>query len=197
MINKKATSPEDHQSRPSGNPNDASSKKPSNWLPQLYGFGGLILLIFLVQTVSGLYLALFFQPTPGEAWKSITFIENNVPLGDFFWSLHRWGALAAVPLIMLHVLHLFWREAYWKSPGAAWLSGVLLLLFLLAFMISGYLSHWDFRAYWATLTMLNWRESLPLFSGALGWLLSASSPGDLAPVARWYSLHVVFLPLLF
>ena len=175
---------------------NAPSRRAFHWLPRLYGVGGLILLVFLVQAISGVYLAMFFQPTPAEAWKSITFIEKNVILGDFFLTLHRWGALATVLLIILHVLHLLWCGAYRKPRRLTWFSGVLLIFPAIALVITGYLLPWDFRAYWATLTMMNLRESLPLFSGVLSWLLSASTPGDLAPVARWYFLHIALLPFL-
>ena len=160
-------------------------------------FGGLTLLVFLLQAVSGFYLAVFYQPTPAEAWDSITFIENGVLWGGFFLALHRWGALASVLLLMLHALNMIWSGAYRKPRSGRWLSGLLLLPLTAAFVVTGYLLPWDFRAYWMTLTMGNWRESLPLFSGALDfWLLSANTPGGAVPLARWFVLHAALLPLL-
>jgi quinol-cytochrome oxidoreductase complex cytochrome b subunit len=192
------SSPEDDSSgRQADKPNASpSTKKAFSWLPRLYGFGGLILIVFLVQAISGFYLAMFFQPSPAEAWKSLTFIEENVVLGNFFVGLHRWGALATILLIMLHVLHLLWCGAYRKPRGLTWFSGVLLIFPAIAFVITGYLIPWDFRAYWAALTMMNWQESLPLFSGLLAWLFSDNTPGGLAPVARWHVLHIALLPFL-
>ncbi|MDR2726275.1 MAG: cytochrome b N-terminal domain-containing protein [Candidatus Adiutrix sp.] len=165
------------------------------WKPGRPDFGGLLLLVFLLQAVSGFYLAMFYQPTPAEAWDSLTFIENEVAGGGFFRALHRWGALVSALLLMLHAVHMIWNGAYRKPRR--WLSGLPLLLLFAAFVVTGYLLPWDFRAYWSVLTMGNWLEPLPLFSEALDfWLLSAGSPGGAAPLARWFVLHGALLPLL-
>jgi quinol-cytochrome oxidoreductase complex cytochrome b subunit len=168
----------------------------SGWIARLHGVGGLLLLVLVVQAVSGVYLAMFYQPAPVDAWKSVAFIENKVALGGFFLALHRWGASVSALLLIIHVLCLIWSGAYRKPRESAWFSGILLVLLTAAFAVTGYLLPWDFRAYWAALTMENWLEHLPLFSGVLGWLLSAKTPGGVVPVARWFTLHAVLLPLL-
>gem|GEM_PF-243542 len=162
---------------------------------RLHGFGGLILLVLLVQALSGLYLALFYQPSPTEALSSLVLIEKKVLLGDFFFSLHRWGAPVTALLIIFHVLQMLWYGAHQKARTLTWLSGLPLVLVAAAFMLTGFLLPWDFRAYWATLTMGNWLEQLPLFSSLLGWLLSAT-PSGAVPVARWFVLHTLLLPLM-
>ena len=158
--------------------------------------GGLILFVFLLQALSGLYLALFYQPSPVEAWRSVVFIENELSSGVFLRSLHRWGAPALALLLAVHILHMIWSGAYRKPRTLTWLSGILLLPLIVAFVVTGYLLPWDFRAYWAALTMGNWLEDLPLFSGALDWLISSDTPGGAVPVARWFVLHIALLPLL-
>jgi len=172
-----------------------NEQKSPGWIARLHGFGALILLVFLVQAVSGLYLSLSYQPNPATAWKSIVFIEKELLLGDFFFLLHRWGALVSVLLIIFHVLQMVWCGAYRKARALTWLSGLPLMLYSAAFMLTGFLLPWDFRAYWAALTMVNWLEQLPLFSSFLGWLHSAA-PGGAVPVARWFVLHTVLLPFL-
>jgi len=162
---------------------------------KLYGFGGLLLVVFLIQVVSGIYLAFYYQPSPSEAWKSVVFIGKEPLLGDFFFALHRWAAFVAAILLIFHIMYHIWGGTYRKVRKDVWFSGVLLMLFAFAFAITGYLLPWDYRSYCVALTMVNWQENLPLFSSFLSWLLS-EAPGGAVPVARWFVLHAVLLPIL-
>jgi quinol-cytochrome oxidoreductase complex cytochrome b subunit len=162
------------------------------WLGRL---GGLTFLVFLFQAASGIYLAMFFQPTPADAWDSIEFIEKNVRAGAFFRSLHRWGAFVLMLFLALHVLRVLFRGA-WRQRRLRWYTGILLLLLVPASAVTGYLLPWDFRAYWTVKTIGNWLDHLPLFSGALKWLLFSDTMGGVVPVGRWYAIHILVLPLL-
>jgi quinol-cytochrome oxidoreductase complex cytochrome b subunit len=153
-------------------------------------------LFCLLQVLSGIYLAFFFQPTPADAWTSLEFIEKSVPLGKFSHSLHRWGAFAVMSFLILHLLRYIWLGAYRTAAKAVWISGIFLLLTLAAFIVSGYLLPWDFRAYWTVKTVGNWLDHLPFFADTLRWLLFTDTPGGVVPVNRWFALHTLVLPLL-
>ncbi|MDR1241202.1 MAG: cytochrome b N-terminal domain-containing protein [Deltaproteobacteria bacterium] len=166
------------------------------WVNWLYCFGGLTFIVFLLQVLSGIYLAMFFQATPADAWTSIEFIEKNVRMGGFCRSLHRWGALIMVLFLIIHVLRILYHGAYRSPRGLNWISGVALLLLTLAFAATGYLLPWDFRSYWTVKTIGNWLENLPLFADALKWLLFSDAPDGVVPVGRWFSIHAIVLPAL-
>jgi quinol-cytochrome oxidoreductase complex cytochrome b subunit len=157
--------------------------------------GGLIVLVFLFQAASGAYLAMFFQPSPADAWTSIEFIESQVRMGAFFRSLHRWGAFVLTVFLALHLLIMIfrgaWRRGWWK-----WCTGILLLALAGAFIVTGYLLPWDFRAYWTVQTIGHWLDRLPLFAGALKWLLFSDAANGVVPIGRWFALHILVLPLL-
>ena len=160
-----------------------------------YGFGALTLVVLLLQVLSGIYLSMFFQPGPAEAWKSIEFIEESVAGGFFVRSLHRWGAFVMMIFLIFHIVQALFRGAYRAPRELNWFAGLLLLLLTVAFIITGYLLPWDFRAYWTVQTISNWFEDLPLFSGALRWLLYTDAPHSIVPVGRWFSIHILVLPL--
>ncbi|MDR2801093.1 MAG: cytochrome b N-terminal domain-containing protein [Desulfovibrio sp.] len=157
--------------------------------------GGLIVLVFLFQAASGIYMAMFFQPTPAEAWTSIEFLEAQVRAGAFFRSLHRWGAFVLMLFLALHLLIAVFRGA-WRRGWRKWCSGILLLALAAAFVVTGYLLPWDFRSYWTVKTIGHWLDRLPLFAGALKWVLFSDTVNGVVPVGRWFTLHVLVLPLL-
>ncbi|MDR2825601.1 MAG: cytochrome b N-terminal domain-containing protein [Deltaproteobacteria bacterium] len=166
------------------------------WTNWLYCFGGLTFLVLLLQLLSGIYLAMFYQPAPAGAWTSIEFIEKSVWLGKFCRSLHRWGAFVMMFFLIIHVLRVIYHGAYRAPRELNWICGVLLLLLAAAFVVTGYLLPWDFRAYWTVKTIGNWIEQLPLFGDTLKWLLFTDTPNGIVPVGRWFFIHTLVLPLL-
>ena len=54
--------------------------------------GSATLTAFLVQAVTGVILAMYYKPTPGDAYSSIQNITDHVTLGWLVRGMHRWGA---------------------------------------------------------------------------------------------------------
>src|SRR6185437_6880225 len=54
--------------------------------------GSATLTAFLVQAMTGVILAMFYKPSPNEAYESIQHITNDVEFGWLVRGMHRWGA---------------------------------------------------------------------------------------------------------
>jgi len=52
---------------------------PKHRYTPLHLFGGVALFFFTVQIVTGILLLLYYKPTAGEAFKSVEFIDTQVP----------------------------------------------------------------------------------------------------------------------
>jgi ubiquinol-cytochrome c reductase cytochrome b subunit len=113
-------------------------------------FGSVALFVLLVQAVTGILLALNFAPTPQEAYPSLRFIMQQVVAGRFIRGLHHWGASLMVITAVVHMTQVFLWKAYKRPHDLTWVIGVLLLLVILGFGLTGYLLPWDNRAYWGT-----------------------------------------------
>src|SRR6266853_1539060 len=68
-----------------------------------YYFGGLSLLFFLVQLVTGMLLLLYYSPTSGTANESVRFIITQVPSGWLIRSLHSWSANLMIGTLLVHL----------------------------------------------------------------------------------------------
>src|SRR5512136_2759545 len=55
-------------------------------------FGGLSLLVFLVQVFTGMLLLMYYKPDPQAAWDSVTFVKSNVSMGWLVQRIHTVGA---------------------------------------------------------------------------------------------------------
>ena len=74
--------------------------KGTNWF---YTLGSATLFAFIVQAVTGVFLAMFYTPSPTQAYASIAHINNDVFLGEFVHGMHKWGSSVMVILIFLHM----------------------------------------------------------------------------------------------
>ena len=108
-----------------------------------YYTGSAILLLFVIQIVTGFMLALYYRPTLEEANTSVARIITEVPLGWIFRSVHSWSASFMIALVFIHLLSIWITKSYRKPRELTWMSGVFLLVVSLAFGFTGYLLPWD------------------------------------------------------
>ncbi|TAJ34980.1 MAG: c-type cytochrome [Nitrospirae bacterium] len=160
----------------------------------IYVFGSATLFLFVLQAITGMFLAVYYAPTPDHAYDSIRFIETQVAFGAFVRGLHHWGASAMVTAIGLHMLQVFLYGAYNPPREALWMVGVVLFLITLGFAFTGYLLPWDQNAYWATQVGINMVGTVPVVGDLLVRLLRAGETLGALTLSRFFAVHVLFLP---
>ncbi len=160
----------------------------------IYVFGSVTLFLFLTQLISGMFLALYYNPSPDHAYDSIIFIDQEVPFGYFVRGLHHWGASLMMVAIGLHMLQAFLYGAYKRPREVMWIVGVVLFLLTLAFGFSGYLLPWDQKAYWATQVGINMVGTIPLVGDLLVRIIRGGDQLGALTLNRFYALHTLFLP---
>ena len=68
-----------------------------------YTLGSATMFAFLSQAVTGVFLAMYYEPDPTRAYESASRITNDVFLGEFVRGMHKWGASVMIILIFLHM----------------------------------------------------------------------------------------------
>ncbi len=160
----------------------------------IYVFGSVTLFFFVNQVVTGMFLALYYAPTPDSAYASVRFIQETVSLGGFVRGLHHWGASAMMVAIGLHLLQTYLYGAYKPPREPMWTVGVLLLFLTLAFGFTGYLLPWDQRAYWATQVGVNMVGTVPWVGETLARVVRGGEEMGALTLSRFFAVHVLFLP---
>src|SRR5689334_15603676 len=125
-------------------------------------FGSVALFLFLIQIFTGTLLAFNYAPTPGDAYDSLSYIVRQVTAGRLIRGLHHWGASLMIIVVVLHMTQVFLYGAYKKPRETTWMIGVVLLLIVLGFGLTGYLLPWDNRAYWGTMVTTTIAGQAPL-----------------------------------
>src|ERR1700745_1424241 len=63
-------------------------RETASWF---YVFGSAAFIVFILQIVTGIMLALIYVPSAGEAWSSLQILNHNVAAGWYIRALHGWG----------------------------------------------------------------------------------------------------------
>jgi ubiquinol-cytochrome c reductase cytochrome b subunit len=156
--------------------------------------GSILLLLLAVQFVTGVALAMYYVPTPLLAYDSVRFITDTISFGWLLRGLHFWGASFIVVAAAVHLLRVFFYASYKAPREVTWLTGVVMLLLILAFALSGYLLPWDQKAYWATTVTINIAAGTPVVGEQVASVLRGGTHLGALTLGRWYAAHVFLLP---
>jgi ubiquinol-cytochrome c reductase cytochrome b subunit len=162
----------------------------------IYVFGSATLFLFILQAVTGMFLALYYAPTPDHAYDSLRFIETEIAFGAFVRGLHHWGASGMVVAIGLHMLQVFLYGAYKPPRELLWMVGSVLFIIVLGFAFTGYLLPWDQNAYWATQVGINMVGTVPIIGDWLAPVIRGGETLGALTLSRFFALHVLFFPAL-
>ena len=166
--------------------------KGTNWF---YTLGSATLFAFLNQAVTGVFLAMFYQPNVnGGAYESVRYITDDAFLGQLVRGMHKWGASVMIILIFLHMGRVFFFGAYKYPRELTWIIGVVLLILTLAMGFTGYLLPFDQRSYWATIVANNITGTGPIVGPYLADFLRAGPEIGATTLSRFYAIHMLLVP---
>ncbi|MBS1827903.1 MAG: cytochrome b N-terminal domain-containing protein [Acidobacteria bacterium] len=161
-----------------------------------YYWGGISLLFFVVQLLTGILLLVYYRPGK-EAFESVRQITYDNDFGWLIRSAHSWSANLMVFALFVHLFSVLFMKAYRKPREFGWWSGLGLLSLVMLFGFSGYLLPMDQLAYFATKVGLQIPGMIPGISGMVEDLVRGGPQVGEATVQRFFALHVVILPLVF
>jgi menaquinol-cytochrome c reductase cytochrome b subunit len=165
--------------------------KGTNWY---YTLGSATMFAFISQAVTGIFLAMYYEPDASRAYDSASHITNEVFLGEFVRAMHKWGATVMVILIFLHMGRTFVFGAYKYPREMNWIIGVVLLVLTMVMGLTGYLLPFDQRSYWATIVAVNINASGPFIGPYLADFMRGGPEFGSTTLARFYSLHMLLVP---
>jgi len=169
-------------------------------LSYTYCLGGSSFFLFIVLTVTGIFLMFFYTPAAGTgtelAYADMQQLTTSVPFGELVRNMHRWSAHLMVLTTFLHMARVFYHGAYKPPREFNWVVGVILLLLTLLLAFTGYLLPWDQLALWAIVVGADIAGFTPVFGEEVRFLLLGGAEVGPDTLLRWYVLHVLALPFV-
>jgi ubiquinol-cytochrome c reductase cytochrome b subunit len=172
----------------------AEHEVPRDTASWFYVFGSAAFVVFILQILTGIMLALVYVPSAGEAWNSLQTLNHSVTLGWFIRAMHGWGSNFMVAIVLIHMVQVFLFGAYKFPRELTWVIGVFLLLMTLGMAFSGQVLRFDQDAYWGLGIGASIASRVPVMGPAIVNLLLGGPIIAGATLSRFFALHVFVIP---
>jgi ubiquinol-cytochrome c reductase cytochrome b subunit len=163
----------------------------------LWSFGVLVMLVFAILVVSGIFLLMYYKPDAHLAFDSVNkTIMMDVEYGWLFRHTHAVAASIMFLVLYIHMARGIYYGSFKPPREIVWITGYILFVLMSATAFTGYLLPWGQMSYWAAQTITTLFEKIPFIGPDLVVWIRGNYIVEDATLTRFFALHVVFLPLL-
>ncbi len=156
-----------------------------------WNFGSLAGITLVVMILSGIFLAMHYEPNTKEAFDSVEYIMRNINYGWFLRYLHANGATMFFIVVYIHMFRGLYYGSYKAPRELLWILGVVILLLMMATAFMGYVLPWGQMSYWGATVITNLFSVLPFGESIVEWLWGGFSV-DNPTLNRFFALHYLF-----
>ena len=160
-----------------------------------WGLGGMAAVLIFLQLGTGLLLKFVYVPTPLDAYTSILALNNEVIFGQLIRNIHHWSANFLVPIVLLHMLRVFFTGAFHPPRQFSWIIGLGLFGLVLTANFTGYLLPYDQLAYWAVTVSTGMLEYVPVIGHRLQEIIQGGNEIGPATLSIFFAIHTAVVPL--
>nr|ABK20169.1 cytochrome b [Tupaia belangeri] len=165
---------------------------PSN-ISSWWNFGSLLGVCLVLQSATGLFLAMHYTADTATAFSSVTHICRDVDYGWVIRYLHANGASMFFACLFLHVGRGLYYGSYMYLE--TWNIGVILLFATMATAFMGYVLPWGQMSFWGATVITNLLSAIPYVGTDLvEWIWGGFSV-DKATLTRFFAFHFI-LPFI-
>jgi len=166
------------------------SPQPSN-ISYLWNFGSLLGFCLIIQIVTGVTLAMHYNPSVLEAFNSIEHIMRDVNNGWLIRYLHSNTASAFFFLVYLHIGRNLYYGSYKAPRTLAFTIGVIILIAMMATGFLGYVLPYGQMSLWGATVITNLLSAIPWIGQDLVEFIWGGFSVNNATLNRFFALHFV------
>lgn len=160
---------------------------PAN-ISYFWNFGSLLGVALGTQILTGIFLAIFYVRDTRLAFERVDHLIRDVNYGWLIRTIHANGARIFFCFLYLHM----GRGVYYGSYhmiSETWLSGVTLLLLVIATAFLGYVLPWGQMSFWGATVITNLFSAIPFIGNDIVTWLWGGYSVDCPTLTRFFSLH--------
>ncbi len=157
--------------------------------------GGTPAYLFVVQIVTGILLAFYYEAAIPSAYESVRYITEEATLGWYIRSIHRWAATMMIAAVILHQIRVYFTAAYRRPREFNWMIGMALLMCTLLTGFTGYTLVFEQPSYWGLTVAGNITGAVPIVGGPMKEMLLGGDVIGERTLSRFYILHAAILPV--
>ena len=167
---------------------DAS--QPSN-ISYAWNFGSLLLICLIIQIITGVTLAMHYNPSIFEAFNSIEHIMRDVNNGWLVRYLHSNTASAFFFLVYLHIGRGMYYGSYRAPRTLVWTIGTVIFILMMATAFLGYVLPYGQMSLWGATVITNLMSAIPWVGQDIVEFIWGGFSVNNATLNRFFSLHFV------
>ena len=160
-----------------------------------FALGGTPAYLFVVQIVTGILLAFYYEATPTQAYDSVRYITEEVAYGWFIRGVHKWAATLMIAAIILHQMRVYFTGAYRRPRELNWVVGMCLLVCTLLTGFTGYSLVFEQLSFWGATVGANITDTVPVVGGLLKNLMLGGEAYNERTLSRFFIIHAAVLPV--
>jgi len=165
---------------------DAS--QPSN-ISYLWNFGSLLAFCLGIQIITGLFLAMHYNPSVLEAFNSVEHIMRDVNNGWLIRYLHSNTASAFFFLVYLHIGRGLYYGSYRAPRTLVWVLGIIIFLLMIVTAFLGYVLPYGQMSLWGATVITNLMSAVPWIGQDIVEFLWGGFSVNNATLNRFFALH--------
>jgi len=160
-----------------------------------YSFGSLVGLVFAIQIMTGIFLAMHYTAHTELAFSSVVHIMTDVKNGYLIRYLHANGASMVFILLYIHIGRGLYFRSYVYTRRYLWWSGIVIFLLMIITAFIGYVLPWGQMSFWGATVITSLVTAVPFVGEIIAhWIWGGFSVNN-ATLIRFYSLHYL-LPFI-
>jgi ubiquinol-cytochrome c reductase cytochrome b subunit len=164
--------------------------QPSN-ISYLWNFGSLLAVCLIIQIVTGVTLAMHYNPSVAEAFNSIEHIMRDVNNGWLIRYLHSNTASAFFFLVYLHIGRGLYYASYRAPRTLAWVLGTIILIMMMGIGFLGYVLPYGQMSLWGATVITNLISAIPWIGQDVVEFIWGGFSVNNATLNRFFALHFV------
>ncbi len=157
-----------------------------------WNFGSIAGFLLVVQIITGVILAMHYNPSAAGAFESVEHIMRDVNYGWLMRYIHSNGSSLFFLVVYIHVFRGLYYGSYKAPRELLWMLGLLILVLMMATAFMGYVLPWGQMSYWAATVITNFFTAIPGIGEWIVEWLRGSFAVDNSTLIRFFSLHYLF-----
>ena len=155
----------------------------------LWNFGALAMVILMIMIITGIFLAMNYQPNTELAFNSVQHIMRDVNYGWLIRYAHQNGASMFFIVTYIHIFRGLYYGSYKTPRELLWMLGVVILILMMATAFMGYVLPWGQMSYWGATVITNLFSAFPVVGPKIVTLLWGGFSVDNPTLNRFFALH--------
>lgn len=158
-------------------------------LTYFWTFGAILIAFLGIQIITGVWLAMHYEPSAKGAFDSVEHIMRDVNYGWLLRYAHANGASMFFVAVYVHIFRNLYYGSYKAPREVLYILGVVIYLLMMATAFLGYTLPWGQMSYWGATVITNILAAIPVVGDTIQSLLWGGYSVGNPTINRFFSLH--------